>query len=325
MHVLIIGAAGMIGRRLATKLAAEGRIADKQIAHLTLADMTEPASPGGAVHCTTVTGSIEDTAARARMLEGSPDVIFQLAAVVSGAAEADFDLGWRVNLNAVQQLYEDIHAAGHAPRVIATSSVAVFGGPLPDPVPDSHKLTPQSSYGAQKAAAELLLADYTRKGHMDGRTVRLPTIVIRPGAPNAAASSFVSGILREPLKGEEAVLPVSRDSRVWIASPDLAVDTLIHLAGLAPGALGPGAVVNARGLTVSVADMIAALSSIAGEDTAALIRDVPDPAVEAIVGSWPQGFESRLAVELGFPVDRDIADIIARHIGEHHPEVRVSA
>ena len=320
MHILIIGAAGMIGSRLAAQLAGAGTMGDQPVTRMTLVDMVQPAVPAGAVACTTIAGSIIEAAVRQQILAEKPDVIFQLAAVVSGAAEADFDLGWQVNVAAVQALYDDIRTAGHMPRLITTSSVAVFGGDLPDPVPDTHHLSPQSSYGAQKAVGELLLADYTRKGFMDGRTLRLPTIVVRPGAPNAAASSFVSGIIREPLQGLPANLPVPRDSRVWIASPDLAVASLIHAATLPPGALGAGAVVNARGLTVSVAQMIAALARAAGPDVAGLIVDAPDPKVAAIVGSWPQGFESRLAIALGFPSDDSIDQIIAQHLAEHHPE-----
>lgn len=321
MHILIIGAAGMIGSRLAAQLAGAGVLGDMPVTRMTLVDMAQPALPVGGVPCTAVAGSIDAAAVRRQILADKPDVIFQLAAVVSGAAEADFDLGWQVNVAAVQALYEDIRAVGHAPRLITTSSVAVFGGDLPDIVPDTHHLAPQSSYGAQKAVGELLLADFTRKGFMDGRTVRLPTIVVRPGAPNAAASSFVSGIIREPLKGMQADLPVPRDACVWIASPDLAVASLIHAATLAPGALGAGAVVNARGLTVSVAQMIDALARVAGPDVAGLIKDAPDPKVDAIVGSWPQGFESKLAIALGFPTDDSIDQIIARHIAEHHPDL----
>jgi nucleoside-diphosphate-sugar epimerase len=322
MHVLIVGAAGMIGRKLAQRLASASVLGGQPITRLTLVDMVAPDAPVKAIPCVTVVGTIADADIRRRSLEGRPAVIFQLAAVVSGAAEADFDLGWRVNVAAVQALYEDIRVMGHAPRLVTTSSVAVFGGDLPNPVPDTHHLSPQSSYGAQKAVGELMLADFTRKGFMDGRTVRLPTIVVRPGAPNAAASSFVSGIIREPLKGEPANLPVPRDSRVWIASPDLAVASLIHAATLPPGALGPGAVVTARGLTVSVQEMIDALADAAGPEVAAQIIDAPDPIVSAIVGSWPQGFESGLARALGFPADDSIAQIIATHIDEHHPALR---
>ncbi|QEE43245.1 NAD-dependent epimerase/dehydratase family protein (plasmid) [Rhizobium sp. WL3] len=321
MHVLIIGAAGMIGHRLAARLAAEAALGGQTISRMTLLDIVKPNAPDAAMPCDTVAGSIEDPAIRRRILDGRPAVIFQLAAIVSGAAEADFDLGWRVNVAAVQALYEDIRSIGYAPRLITTSSVAVFGGDLPDPVPDTHHLAPQSSYGAQKAVGELILADFTRKGFVDGRTVRLPTIVVRPGAPNAAASSFVSGIIREPLKGERARLPVARDSRVWIASPDLAVASLIHAATLAPKALGAASVVTVRGLTVSVQQMIDALALAAGPEVAALIDDEPDPAVAAIVGSWPQGFDSGLAVALGFPTDDSIEQIIARHIAEHHPHL----
>lgn len=317
MHILIIGATGMIGARLARALAETGSLNNRPITRLTLADIASPALPKAPFPVTALSADITCAEDRAALLAGHPDVIFQLAAIVSGAAEADFDLGYRVNLGGVQALLDDIRGLGTCPVVVSTSSVAVFGGNLPDRVPDTHHLTPQSSYGTQKAMAELLLADQTRKGHLDGRTVRLPTITVRPGQPNAAASSFVSGIIREPLASQRATLPVPRDTRLWIASPDCAVDTLIHAAGLSTGALGPGCAVNGRGLTVTAGQMLQALTRAAGPEIAGLVDEIPDPAIAAIVTSWPHAFACETANALGFPVDDGIDAIIATHIKEN--------
>lgn len=317
MHVLIIGASGMIGTRLARRLAATRALRNEAITQMTLADIAEPAPPEAPFPITTLSADIASSKDRGALLAGRPDVIFQLAAIVSGAAEADFDLGYRVNLGAVQALLDDIRKTQSCPVVVSTSSVAVFGGVLPPVVPDTHHLTPQSSYGTQKAMAELLLADHTRRGHLDGRTVRLPTIAVRPGAPNAAASSFVSGIIREPLAGQAAVLPVPRDTGLWIASPNCAVESLIHAASLASGALGPGCAVNGRGLTVTAGEMLSALSRLAGPDTAALVQDRADAPIAAIVGSWPRAFACDAARALGFPVDAGIDALITAHMTEN--------
>ena len=317
MQILIIGGGGMIGARLARKLAARGEMNGTPITGLTLADMQAPDAPDAPFPVTTLAADITRAEGREGLLAARPDVIFQLAAIVSGAAEADFDLGYRVNLSGVQALLEAIRATATCPVVISTSSVAVFGGALPEVVPDTHHLTPQSSYGTQKAMAELLLADHTRKGHLDGRTVRLPTITVRPGAPNAAASSFVSGIIREPLAGQLAILPVPRDTGLWIASPDCAVDTLIHAAGLPKGALGAGAAVNGRGLTVTAGELLKALGRLAGPEVLARVQDQPDETITAIVGSWPRAFSCDAARALGFPVDADIDAIISAHMNEH--------
>lgn len=317
MHILIIGAGGMIGARLAQRLAADGQLNGQAISRLTLADIAAPKACAAPFPVATCAADMTTPAGRARLLQDRPQVIFQLAAVVSGAAEADFDLGYRVNLGGVQALLEDISQQGHRPVVVSTSSVAVFGGVLPDIVPDHHHLTPQSSYGTQKAMAELLLADHSRRGHLDGRTVRLPTIAVRPGKPNAAASSFVSGIIREPLAGQRTTLPVPRDTGLWIASPDCAITTLIHAASLPTRALGPGCAVNGRGITVTAGEMLDALERVAGPDVAALVDEVPDPAIAAIVSSWPRAFACDAARRLGFPVDDGIDAIIAAHQGNH--------
>ncbi len=314
MRVLITGGGGMIGARLAARIARDGVINGQAVSALTLADLSEPAAPDAAFPVRPIAADLTTPQGRAASLADNPDLVFNLAAVVSGAAEADFDLGYRVNLDATATFLNDIRALGRAPIVVSTSSVAAFGGDLPDVVPDTHCLTPQNSYGTQKAMGELLQVDHTRRGHLDGRCVRLPTISVRPGRPNAAASSFISGIIREPLAGEIAPLPVDPDLRVWIASPDCAVATLLHAAALPKGALGPGAVVSGRGISVSIAGMLDALERAAGPEARARVVPAPDPTVARIVGGWPKAFACTLAQQLGFPVDASIDALIAAHI-----------
>lgn len=314
MHVLITGGGGMIGSRIASRLALEGHVAGRAITALTLADLTAPTPPQAAFPIRSLAADLTTQAGIDACLADRPALIFNLAAVVSGAAEADFDLGYRVNLDATAAFLNAIRAQGTAPIVVSTSSVAAFGGDLPDVVPDTHCLTPQNSYGTQKAMAELLQADHTRRGHLDGRCVRLPTISVRPGRPNAAASSFLSGIIREPLAGETAALPVDPALKVWIASPDCAVATLLHAAQLPQGALGPGAVVSGRGISLRVADMLDALERLAGAEMRARVISAPDATVAAIVGGWPRAFACTLARKLDFPVDDSIDAIISAHI-----------
>ncbi len=246
------------------------------------------------------------------VLSTRPDVIFHLAAVVSGEAEADFDKGYRVNLDGTRRLLDAIREAGggYRPRVVFTSSIAVFGPPFPEAIDDGHAASPLTSYGTQKAIAELLLADYSRRGFLDGIAIRLPTICVRPGAPNRAASGFFSGIIREPLNGLEAVLPVSEDVRHWFASPRSAVGFLVHAATLDPGALGDRRSLNMPGLSATVAEQIAALREVGGEEAVALIRREPDETIVRIVESWPRNFDTRRAHELGFRAETSFDEII---------------
>ena len=237
MHVAVIGAAGMIGRKLTNRLVAEGRIGETSIDKFTLVDViTPPAPTGWSGELQLDTADLSVAGSPEELLEGRPDVIFHLAAVVSGEAETDFEKGYRVNLDGTRALLEAIRAAhaadGYRPRLVFTSSLAVYGAPFPNPIPDDFHVTPLTSYGAQKAMGELLLNDYTRLGFVDGIGIRLPTICIRPGKPNQAASGFFSSILREPLVGLEAVLPVRDTLRHWFASPRAAVGFLLHAAAL---------------------------------------------------------------------------------------------
>jgi D-erythronate 2-dehydrogenase len=319
MHILITGAAGMIGRKLTTRLVNDGALNGKPIERLTLTDVVAPLKPenfSGKVG--TVAADIADPAAIGAMIAGRPDVIFHLAGVVSGEAELDFEKGTRVNLDGSRVLLEAVRAVGegYRPRLVFTSSIAVYGAPFPDAIPDDFHLTPLTSYGAQKAVTELLLADYTRRGFLDGVGIRLPNIVVRPGKPNKAASGFFSGIIREPLAGHEAVLPVDDSVGNWHASPRAAAGFLVHAAGLDAAKLGPRVNLAMPGVYCTVADQIAALRRIAGDKVAARIRREPDPLIVRIVAGWPKRFDPRRAVALGFKAENSFDEIIRIHIEE---------
>jgi nucleoside-diphosphate-sugar epimerase len=319
MHILITGAAGMIGRKLVARLVAAGALNGKPIDKLTLIDVSAPQKPQGfAGSAVTSAGDIADAAAAHRAVAGRPDVIFHLAAVVSGEAELDFEKGVHVNLDGSRALIEAIRATGegYRPRLVFTSSIAVFGAPFPETIADDFHLTPLTSYGTQKAIVELLLADYTRRGFLDAIGIRLPTIVVRPGRPNKAASGFFSSIIREPLNGEEAVLPVEDSVLHWHASPRAAVGFLIHAAGVDCEKLGPRVNLTMPGVCCTVAEQIAALRRIAGDKVAARIRREPDPLVARIVAGWPSRFDPRRALALGFQAEVSFDDIIRVHIAD---------
>ena len=317
MHVLITGAAGMIGRKLTERLVREGTLNGQPIERLLLTDVVAPEQPAG------FSGQVDiavcDLAApgvAARLIAGLPDVVFHLAGVVSAEAELDFDKGYRVNLDGSRALLEAIRAkeGGYRPKVVFTSSIAVFGAPFPAAIPDEFHLTPLTSYGTQKAMCELMLADYTRRGFLDGVGIRLPSIVVRPGKPNKAASGFFSGIIREPLAGAEAVLPVADTVLHWHASPRAAVGFLIHAAGLTREQLGPRINLTMPGVCCTVAEQIAALRRVAGEKVAARIRREPDELIARIVAGWPSRFDARRALGLGFRVEGSFDEIIRAHI-----------
>lgn len=323
MRVLILGAGGMIGAKLARALAVDGRLAGRQIAALDLVDLAAPPLPDGGVPCAGHAADMTADGAAERLVAARPDVIFHLAAMVSGAAERDFEAGYRVNVDASRALFEAIRHAnavdGYCPRLVFASSLAVYGAPLPVPVPDTQIRTPQSSYGTQKAIVELLLDDYTRRGFLDGIGLRLPTIVIRPGAPNAAASGFFSGILREPLAGLPSQLPVSRDVTHWLASPRAAVRFLIHAAGLDGAAVGAHRTLTMPGVSTSVGGQIEALGRVAGPEAVALIEDAPDPAIAAIVETWPRAFAPDRAAALGFVAEASVDELIAVYLEDDAP------
>ncbi len=319
MHVLITGAAGMIGRKLIAQLVKNGGLNGQAIDRLTLIDVVAPEKPAGFTGTAELsTSDLSAPGAAAKAIAGRPDVIFHLAGVVSGEAETDFEKGYRVNLDGTRALLEAIRAlgAGYKPKVIFTSSIAVFGAPFPQAIPDDFHLTPLTSYGTQKAICELLLADYNRRGILEGVGLRLPSIVVRPGKPNKAASGFFSGIIREPLAGQEALLPVADSVLHWHASPRSAAGFLIHAAGLTRAQLGDRINLTMPGVCCTVGEQIAALRRVAGDKVAARIRRAPDQLVERIVAGWPNRFDARRSVALGFKVEATFDDIIRVHIDE---------
>jgi D-erythronate 2-dehydrogenase len=319
MRILITGGGGLLGQKIARALLARGGLAQDPGAPAKLAELVlfdQVLAPNRVEHprAKYVAGDILDRELLARACAPQVDAVFHLASVVSAGAEADFDLGMRVNVDGMRGLLELCRTQATPPRVVFTSSVAAFGGELPDVVLDTTAPTPQSSYGTQKVIGELLINDYTRKGYIDGRAARLPTIVVRPGKPNRAASGFMSNILREPLKGEPAVCPVPAETRMWIASPERAVGTLIHAMELPAAAWGWHRTINAPGITVSVAEALSALERVAGRETLQRVRFEPDAAIAKIVLSWPARFATDRADRLGFERDAGIDEIIRAHM-----------
>ena len=318
MHILILGAAGMVGRKLTERLIRDGQLGGKSISKMTLQDVVAPAKPAGAtIPIDVVTSDFADANTAAPLVASKPEVIFHLAAIVSGEAEAEFDKGYRINLDGTRYLIDAIRAIGdgYKPRLVFTSSIAVFGAPFPSKIGDEFFHTPLTSYGTQKSICELLIADYTRKGFLDGISIRLPTICVRPGTPNKAASGFFSNIIREPLAGHEAVLPVSDDVRHWHASPRSAVGFLVHAATMDTDKMGARRNLSMPGLSVTVGEQIAALERVAGKSVTARIKRVPDPVIIGIVSGWPRDFVTDRALSLGFTTaEKTFDDIIRIHI-----------
>jgi D-erythronate 2-dehydrogenase len=311
MHNMIIGGAGMLGQKLAAHLTGHT---------LTLVDLIQPPPTAGA---TCLAADLTDPATATALIARRPEVIFHLAAIVSGQAEADFAQGYSVNLDATRLLFEAIRlVSDYHPRVVFASSTAVFGAPFPDKIPDDFHATPRTSYGTQKAMAELLVSDYSRRGIFDGISLRLPTICIRPGLPNRAASGFFSNILREPLAGLPATLPVPDTIRHWFASPRAAVGFLRHAATMDLGLLGDRRALNMPGLSATVAEQIEALRAVAGQRAVDLIHRHPDPAIAGIVSTWPQDFDTARADALGFTAEDTFDQIIAVHLQDEARNVR---
>lgn len=312
MSIAIIGGGGMVGQKLAAALANDP-LGGAGSADVTLCDISfaDNGAPGKQVRM-----SVTDGAALAALARSRPQTVFYLASIVSGEAETDFDKGWHTNMQSLWTFLEALrgeHCASdgrYRPRVVFTSSIAVFGGPFPDKIGDEYLSAPLTSYGAQKACCELMLGDFSRKGFIDGIAIRLPTICVRPGRPNKAASSFFSGIIREPLNGKEAILPVSDSVRHWHASPRAAVGFLRRAATMDLGLLKDRRALTMPGLSCTVAEQIEALREFAGNDAVALIRRQPDPAIKAIVDGWPRDFAPERATALGFTAERDFRDII---------------
>ena len=325
MRIVITGGAGFLGTRLARRLLERGTLTDargnvRPIESLALLDVMPPQAEWRDPRVTAIAGDLADPAVIERALPADTDTVFHLAAVVSGQAEADFDIGMRVNLDATRLLLERCRKLAAPPKVVFTSSLAVFGGPLPDPVPDDAPITPQASYGVQKAIGEYLVYDMTRKGFIDGRSLRLPTVTVRPGKPNKAASSFASGIIREPLSGVDAPCPVAPTTRMWVQSPRTVVDNLIVGHEAPAAAFAHTRSVNVPGISVGVGEMVAALGRVAGAEVAARVKWNHDPVIDRIVATWPSNFAPRLGPALGMRADADFDGIIRAYIADDLPK-----
>ena len=318
MRITILGGGGFLGRKVAERLAADGRLGDRTVTGLTLFDLQPPPAPAAGFPVTSLGGDIAELPPDA--IPDGTEVVFHLAAVVSAAAEADYDLGRRVNLRGTDAVIDACRALTRdrrnpPPRVVFTSSIASFSGGQHAKLADDARQMPANSYGTQKAAAELLLADATSRGFMDALCLRLPTIMVRPGRPNLAASSFFSAIVREPLLGLETTLPVPDDFRVWVASPRRAVDWLLQAAVVDSSAMGQDRGLNLPGLSVTVGDILAALEQ-ASPGAAALVRRAADPAIAAIVGGWPADFAARRAPAMGFAAHEPLIDLVRAFIAD---------
>lgn len=307
----------MLGRKLVQRLARGGMLAGEGISHVLLADVVEPtAPPAPTFEVEDAIADLAEPGVARDLLSGLPEVVFHLAAVVSGEAETDFEKGYRTNLDGMRLLLDAVRAAGtgYRPRLVFTSSIAVFGPPYPEAIGDDHGATPLTSYGTQKAIAELLLSDYTRRGFVDGVGIRLPTICVRPDEPNLAASSFYSSIIREPLNGREAVLPVPDDIRHWFASPRAAVEFLVRAAEIDGDALGDRRSITTPGVSATVAEQIDALRRVGGEDAVKLIRREPDQRILRIVRTWPGRFAADRAHALGFRAEASFDEIVRVYV-----------
>jgi D-erythronate 2-dehydrogenase len=315
MKVLVTGAAGMLGRKFCQRLATNGVIAGKKVQSLTMVDIVD-STPIAASPFTIQSYACDLTKPEIaeQVVADRPDIILHSAAVVSGEAEADFDKGYRTNVDGTRYLFEAIRKAGYRPRVVFTSSIAVFGAPFPEIIGEDFFATPLTSYGAQKAIGELLLADYTRKGFFDGIGIRLPTICVRPGKPNRAASGFFSSIIREPLKGQEAILPVPDTVRHWFASPRSAVRFLFHAAEIDGSLIGQRRNLSMPGLSATVGEMIESLGRCTSLERVDLIRRNPDPGIMRIVDGWPRDLDASSARALGFEAETNFDEIIRAHI-----------
>jgi nucleoside-diphosphate-sugar epimerase len=304
----------MIGRKLTERLAKDGAIAGQPLGELVLHDVVAGDSPPP--RSRSVVSDLSRPGEAENLVADRPGFIFHLAAIVSGEAEADFEKGYRINLDGTRLLFEAIRKVGdgYRPRLVFSSSIAVFGAPFPAAVGDEYLSAPLTSYGTQKAIGELLLSDYSRRGFFDGVGIRLPTICVRPGKPNKAASGFFSGILREPLSGQEAILPVPKTVRHWFASPRAAIGFLLHASGIESERLGARRNLSMPGLSATVGEEIEALRKVAGDKVARLIREEPDATITRIVEGWPQNFEAKRALALGFRADASFEEIIRIHI-----------
>jgi len=321
MKILITGGGGFLGSRLARTLLARGTLGGKPIRSITLLDGAFPSAVENLQKVKAVTGDVSDAKTIASVCLPDTDAVFHLAAVVSGAAEADFDLGMRVNLRGIELLLAQLRKCSRPPRLVYTSSVAAFGGDLPAVLDDSTIANPQTSYGAQKVIGEYLITDFSRKGFIDGRSLRLPTIVVRAGKPNAAASSFASSVIREPLNGAISECPVAPETGVWLLSPRRVVDAFIHAWELPPEAWGTQRWLNLPGITASVAEMVAALRKVAGDAAAKRVVYKADARIQAIVQTWPVNFRTPRALAMGFKPDAGVESVIRDYIADENIKI----
>ncbi len=312
MQIIITGGGGFLGQRLARALLKS----DLPFDQLLLVDILKPNNPGGDPRVRCVEADVYEEIVSKDLVNSDTSLLFHLAAVVSSHAEKEFDIGWRVNLDITRRLLEACRHAHKGIRFVFTSSLAVYGGDLPPVVNDSTAVTPRSSYGTQKAMGELLVNDYSRKGFVDGIVLRLPTICVRPGRPNLAASSFVSSIIREPMHGEEAICPVSPDLALFLSSPDTAIDNLMHAATLETRKLA-WRTINLPGIRVTVGEMLDALKRNTDEETLARVKFIPDDSINRIVSSWPGQIDNTRALQLGFARDNNFDNFILQHISDN--------
>ena len=326
MNILITGGGGFLGFRLAKTLLARGTLGGRPVSSITLLDGAFPPAAAQEPRLKAVIGDVSDAVTIARVCTPDTDAVFHLAAVVSGAAEADFDLGMRVNYKGMELLLAQMRKCrkdgAPAPRLVYTSSVAAFGGELPPVLDDSTIANPQTSYGAQKVIGEYLVSDYSRKGFIDGRSLRLPTVVVRAGKSNAAASSFASGIIREPLNGVVSECPVGPETGVWLLSPGRVVEAFIHAWELPPEAWGTQRWLNLSGITATVAQMIEALRKVAGDEVAKRVVYKADARIQAIVKTWPVNFRTPRALELGFKPDPGMESVIRAYIADENIQLK---
>jgi D-erythronate 2-dehydrogenase len=313
MRVVLLGGAGFLGQKLVRALLEKGQIQHRQIDKLVVFDKFQ-ADVSDDKRLEVITGDIADKATLERLILSETDVVIHLAAIVSGEAEKNFDLGMQVNLLAAQNLLEICRGLPKPPKFLFASSVAVFGGDMPEVIEDATAPVPQSSYGTQKAIVELLVNDYSRRGFIDGLSLRLPTIVVRPGKPNAATTTFASSIIREPLQGERAICPVSADTELWILSPRQVIRSILKALDLDSSSLGKNRTLSLPGITVSVQDMVKALEVIAGKKVIERIDWKPDPFIQKIVGSFPGRFMPTRALALGFEADPSMTEIIQNFV-----------
>lgn len=326
MKVFITGGGGFLGYRLGRTLLERGTLTGPDgkpttITQVKLLDTAFPENPDPRLKC--IAADLAAPGVIAQHLDRDTQAIFHLAAVVSAGAEADFDLGYRVNLDGTRILLEACRRLAGPPRLVFASSVAAFGGELPDVLDDSTTPNPQTSYGTQKVIGEYLVTDFTRKGFIDGRSLRLPTIVVRPGKPNLAASSFASGIIREPLNGVISECPVDPDTTgVWLLSPGKVIEAFLRAYEMPSSAWGVTRVLNLPGITVTVKEMLEALRRVGGEQVARRVSYVPDARIQAIVRTWPVRFRTERAAAMGFTADPDFDSVIRAYIRDEGIAVR---